>query len=129
MGGQGLRQKEGTAIRLMFWLSVCCFVAFLLFCFLATGRKPLASPCAVCEKVGFEVSHAVSTVVEVRAELAECKGLPDGAVGFSLQWFCLAREMPSRTRDMNWMLESYCGISVGQMYGEGVKTRLDCGQP
>lgn len=125
MGGQGLGQQEGYTARLMFWLFICCFVAFLLFCLLAAGSKALASPCAVCEKVGFEVSHAVNTVVGVRAELAQWKGLPDGTVGFSLQCFCLARETPSRARDMNSMLVEYLGL----MYGEEVKTWLDCGHP
>lgn len=115
-GGTGIEteRRYSNPVDVLAIHLLLCGIPFVLFS--CNWQKPLASPCAVCEKVGFEVSHAVSTVVEVRAGLAECKGLPDGAVGFSLQWFCLAREMPSRTRDMNWMLESYwwniCGPDV-----------------
>lgn len=49
---------EAERICVMFWLSACCFVVFLLFCFLANGENPLPVLVLWLGKWGFEASLA-----------------------------------------------------------------------
>lgn len=106
MRGQELRLKKGfLQFLLRFGCPLAALVALLLLCVPAAGENHSQSTCCGWES-GFRsasrLSHAASAVVKGSG------GTQSARLG-SLLFFrrvCPAREIPSRTREMNLVLES-----------------------